>query len=289
MIFEGASENFKTLLKNNVSSEFLAWYTTRTEKLAKVPSKKDLYLGYTLVATKLDPVVANLDALGNSQLKDYLKKQQITTLEVARMHYLITAIESNSDFYLPLVANIFQIADKSELETFLKYLLVLPYAENFKNVAVDALRTNITPVFDALAYYNPYPSTYFSEDEWNQMFLKAAFMQRNLSYITEIDKMANQKLAKIISDYAHERWKASRDIDPYFWRPVTHFMNETILKDMQRLFESDNAVENKVATLCCYFSKNRKAQELLKANATWVADIENNKLTWKTITLKETI
>lgn len=283
MIFEDASEQFKILLEYNFDSEFLNWFYSKIEKIKVTPSKKDLYLGYTLIASKIESNPADLKPIEDSELKSYLETQKITTLEVARIYFLIKAIQSNSDFYTPLVATIIQIADKSELETFLKYLLVLPHPQKFKKVAVEALRTNITPVFDALAYHNFYPSLFFSEDEWNQLFLKAAFMQRDLSYIVEIDKMANQKLAKIISDYAHERWRASRTVDPYFWRPVSDFINADILNDIKNLFESDDPIENKVATLCCYSSKNPEAQQLLKANPTWISAIEDKTLTWKTL------
>ena len=154
-------------------------------------------------------------------------------------------MEADNDFFAPKVANIIQVADTGELETFLKFLILLPNPENYKSAAVDALRTNISTVFNAIAFHNPYPSLFFNDQQWNQMYLKTAFMQGDLSAILDIDERANKDLARIISDYAHERWAASRDIDPYFWRPVSKFLDDTLLLDMKRLLESGNPTENK--------------------------------------------
>src|SRR5690606_4422676 len=133
-----------------------------------------------------------------------------------------------------------------------------------KHVAVDTLITNITPVFDAISLNNPYPALYFDDKQWNQMYLKAAFMQRDLSAIVDIEKRANKELARIISDFAHERWAASRDITPYFWKPVGRFLDDILMDDMKKLFKSTNEKEQMAAALSCAVSDNNNAKALLK-------------------------
>jgi len=165
----------------------------------------------------------------------------------------------------------------------LKFLVLLPNPENYKVQAVEALRTNIATVFDAIALNNPYPALYFNEQQWNQMYLKAAFMQQNLNDIVQVDKRANKELTRIISDYAHERWAASREIDPSFWRPVSNFIEEKLLKDMKRLFSSDNLVERKAASLCCYYSNSSRAKALLAEFPDLAKGIENGNITWENI------
>jgi hypothetical protein len=115
------------------------------------------------------------------------------------------------------------------------------------------------------------------------MYLKAAFMQRDLSKIVDIDKRANKDLARIISDYAHERWSASRNIDPYFWRPVSQFLEGQLLLDMERLLNSDNVSEKKAGALCCYRSDNEKARELLKKYPDLLKQAESEKISWENI------
>ena len=113
------------------------------------------------------------------------------------------------------------------------------------------------------------------------MYLKAAFMERNIKEILNIEKRANKDLARIISDYAHERWAASRDINPEIWQPTTQFLNEILLKDMNVLFKSKNIQENKAAALCCYHSNNDLAKKKLDKYPKLKNLILSNKLTWE--------
>jgi hypothetical protein len=194
---------------------------------------------------------------------------------------LVRVLEENSEYFLPKVANLIQVADTGELETFLKFLILLPHAEEFKNVAVEAIRTNIATVFDAISLNNPYPAEYFNDAQWNQMYLKAAFMQRNLADIQQVDRRANKDLARIISDYAHERWAASRDVDPLFWRPVINFLDGVLLEDMKRLLESDDLREAGAAALCCHYSDRPEASALLKNHPERIEQIKSKTISWK--------
>jgi hypothetical protein len=181
------------------------------------------------------------------------------------------------------VANLIQVADTGELETFLKFLMLLPNAGDYNHVGVEALRTNIGIIFDAIALNNPYPSIYFNDQQWNQMYLKAAFMERNLGEIVDVEKRANRDLVRIISDYAHERWAASRDIDPMFWRPVTGFLEGVLLQDMEHLFRSKDKIENLAAALCCYYSNQPEAIRLLDKYPNLKEKVANKAVTWENL------
>ncbi|UZO80579.1 EboA domain-containing protein [Aquimarina sp. ERC-38] len=286
MFYSESDRTIKIIIENQLSHEVKDWLHLKLKKCNEQPSQRELYLTYSLIASKVPAFTIDFKNPEKDTLEVYLKQQNANLPELTRIHFLTELLKNNSDFYTPLVKNIIQVADKTELATFLKFLLLLPEPGNYKEVAVDALRTNITSVFDAIALDNPYPSVYFTKEQWNQLFLKAAFMERDLRRIVHIDKMANPELSRIISDYAHERWKASRTVNPYFWRPVTSFMDTVILEDMKNLFESSNPIENKAATLCCYHSGDGKAKQLLLTHATWVNAVENGTLTWNTLTNK---
>lgn len=101
--------------------------------------------------------------------------------------------------------------------------------------------------------------------------------------IRDVDERANRELTRIISDYAHERWAASRTIDPQFWRPVTGFLDDGLLKDMKRLLQSKDPIEQRAGALCCYFSDAPKAKELLAGHQSLVEEIKSKKLNWNTL------
>ncbi len=220
---------------------------------------------------------------GDDSTTQYLRHHRAEVLEMARIFLLTEVLEADAPFFRDKVANIIQVADTSELATFLRFLPLLPEKDHFKFTAVEALRTNISILFDAIALENPYPAAHFNDQQWNQMYLKAAFMQRDLSLIMDVDGRANKDLARIISDYAHERWAASRSIDPMFWRPVAPFLEGVLLEDMARLLDSEDVVERRAGALSCHHANTPSAKALLQGHEALVAAIEEEKLTWNTL------
>ena len=273
------SKHLKNLLKNNLKDKIWDWYSEKLNYIIKNESSKDLFLMYSICGTKIKEL--NFTYENNKEELSYLNIQKANLLELSRIYMLVEVLKKKRDFFLDKVKNLFHIADKREMETFLKFLIFLPEPKDFHFHAVDALRTNISSVFDAIAINNPYPSLYFTNEEWNQMYLKAAFMERNIKDILNIEERANMDLARIISDYAHERWAASRDINPQIWQPTTKFLNEILLEDMNVLFKSKNVEENKAAALCCYHSNNDLAKKKLDKYPKLKNLILSNKLTWE--------
>lgn len=277
------SKDILYVLNLHGKQDSIIWLNEKIEKLSVTKSAKDLFMIYSLLAAKFD---------GNTAIKfnqkdvgriDSFVSNKASLLEISRIYLLTKVLEIDADYYAPKVANIIQVGDTNELKTFLKYLILLPKAEFFKNTAVEALRTNIAIIFDAITLNNPYPAKYFNDQQWNQMYLKAAFMERDLSMIQSVDERANQDLTRIISDYAHERWAASRKIDPMFWRPVSKFMNEVLLSDMKRLLSSKDINENRAGALCCFYSGNKKAMTLLDGYSELKNKIASKEINWNTL------
>lgn len=283
MQLENPGQILAEILNGHVVKESRDWLEEKINQIVSNQSTKDLYLTYSLIPSKIDLVVdLNLSPSG-SDLAKYLVVHGANSHQVARIYLLSSVLEANKAFFASKVAKIIEVADTSEMETFLKFLIVLPNPEDYKTSAVEALRTNISTVFNAIAYNNPYPSLFFDDHQWNQMYLKTAFMQGDLSAIADIDKRANKDLARIISDYAHERWAAGREIDPDFWRPVPKFIGTSLLKDMERLLGSENLFENRAGALCCYYSENPAAKELLRGQEKLLQQIEDKALSWETL------
>jgi len=271
------------IIKSNSDAENVSWLETKLDFITSKLSTKDLYITYSLIGTQFKKN-SNLHVeIDHPDLSAYLELQKASIQEIARIYLLKSVLEFNSDFFKDKVANIIQLADTSELESFLKFLILLPNPEDYKFVAVEALRTNIATIFDAISAHNPYPALYFNNQQWNQMFLKAAFIQSELTTFNAVDERANKELARIISDYAHERWAAGRTIDPFFWRPVTNFIEGALIDDMQRLFESKDIVENKVAAICCFNSNNEIGKKMLEKYPMFMQQLEEKKLTWNSL------
>ena len=283
MQVDSIEQQLRKIIELNDLAENYNWLEGKINAIIENKSTKDLFMTYSLIASKLKVENELNTAMVSNDLSRYLKVQKADLRELGRLYLLTKVTNADAEFFTSKVANIIQVADTGELTTFLKFLILLPQCKSYKSVAVDTLRTNIATVFDAIALNNPYPGKYFDDEQWNQMYLKAAFMQRDLSKILDIDERANSELARIISDYAHERWAASREVNPYFWRPVGKFLNDGLLKDMERLFLSSNPIENRAAALCCHRSENSRAKDLLNTRLDLKEHIENNSLNWETL------
>ncbi|NJB35033.1 MULTISPECIES: EboA domain-containing protein [Flavobacteriaceae] len=276
------TEVYTTLLKKCLSTEEYNWLQTAIAEVVATQNKQKLYIAYSLCATKIHAETVKEYDIFPGDKASWLSSQEINFLELSRIVLLRSILEAEPKME-GAVQKLIQVADITELETFLKFLVLLPKPENYKFVAVEALRTNIATVFNAISQNNPYPSAYFTSAEYNQMYLKSAFMQQDLTKIIGVDEMANADLARIISDYAHERWAASRTIDPAFWRPVSNFLDGTLIDDIERLFKSKDAKERRAATLVCYHSKKKAAQQLLQINIEYLEEAKNGTLTWQNL------
>jgi hypothetical protein len=147
------------------------------------------------------------------------------------------------------IETLFDTAEMNELVALYRALPVLPKPEIWLHRATDAVRSNMGPVFDAIAFGNPYPKTYFPELAWNQLVLKCIFNDKPIHLIEGLDERANQALANTLADFAHERWAAGRRVPSQVWRLIRNFQTDTKEQDLKRLAESSDPYDRIAAEL----------------------------------------
>lgn len=255
------------------------WLEDQLQTVCHPPSTRNLYMAYSLMGRKLDgkPMVPENASGHGLQLPG---RGRVSVRDLGRVYLLCEVLREDPEYFVPAITRLIQVADTGELVAFLRFLSILPRAGEFRQAAVEALRTNIAPVFEAIAMDNPYPQTYFNEQQWNQMYLKAAFMGLDLLRIRGIAERANASLARIISDYAHERWAASRPVDPLIWQPVPKFISGPLLGDVRRLLESSDLAGQKAGFLCAIQSGDPQATQWARDHELFKTYTENP-FTWK--------
>jgi hypothetical protein len=136
-----------------------------------------------------------------------------TVDEVGRVVLLVAAAgELDTERLASLVEECYQSGDNRERQAVLKALPLLPDSERLIAVGVDACRTNIQPLFEAIACENPYPAARFSDLNFNQMVLKALFLGVAVDRIVGLDGRLTPELARMAADYASERRAAGRSV-----------------------------------------------------------------------------
>jgi hypothetical protein len=111
-----------------------------------------------------------------------------------------------------VVEDCYRHGDTREREAVLRALALLPAPERFLALALDACRSHVQPVFEAVACENPYPAAHFPAASFNQMVLKALFTGAALARIIGLEGRRTPELARMAADYASERRAAGRSV-----------------------------------------------------------------------------
>jgi hypothetical protein len=106
----------------------------------------------------------------------------------------------------------YELGDAREQESWLRGAILLPGPERFLMLVIDACRTNILPLFEAVACENPFPSLYFPERNFNQVVMKALFNGVRLERIVGLGARSNAELTRMATDFAAERRAAGRPV-----------------------------------------------------------------------------
>jgi len=216
----------------------LAWIEEKREA-----DTKGLALAFVMVPRKVSKTPIQKD-LGLLTGWDW---QNGTVDQLVRVYFLIQLADKEEG--KSQIETLFDTAEMNELVALYRALPVLNKPEIWLHRATDAVRSNMGPVFDAIAFGNPYPKTYFSELAWNQLVLKCIFNDKPIHLIEGLDERANQALANTLADFAHERWAAGRRVPSQVWRLIREFDTKTKKQDLERLATSQDSNDQKAAEL----------------------------------------
>lgn len=133
--------------------------------------------------------------------------------DLARGALLLAAVSVVPEAeHVGLAREAFQRGDNAERVALLRVLPLMPAPERFVDVAVDACRTHVQVVFEAIACENPYPTRHFPEANFNQLVLKALFLDIALARVVGWGERNNPELRRMVADYAAERRAAGRSV-----------------------------------------------------------------------------
>ena len=248
-------------------------------------SDTDLYRSVSLVTRKVGK--ADL-ALAPNELQQAAAAREgwdpsDWSLDQAARVYLLLVSGTDGATFRRRLDQLCDTADIGELVAFYRGLPLYPDQPRYVLRAAEGIRTSMKAVFEAVAHRNPYPSEQLPEPAWNQMVLKTLFIGSTLDPIVGLDRRANPELARMLCDYAHERWSAGRPISPELWRCVGPYARGEMLRDLGRVLEKGTDPERTAAALALASSPDPKATELLWAYPELCNAVNENKVNWQTL------
>jgi hypothetical protein len=207
------------------------------------------------------------------------------SIDIAARVLLLSMVSRVSDFnFAKKFSELHRTADLGEAVALFLGLPLYRGGDRLIDTVAVGLRTNVKAEFKAIAHRNPYPLEVFSENTWNNMILKALFIGVSLHPIEGLDKRANSDLARILTDYAHERWAAGRSVSPELWRCIGPFADNGMLADLDHVLTNGTETEKFAAALALKTSPNCKLRdEILARYSSLVSKLKAKKISWKTI------
>ena len=275
---------FASIIRENTNPEAYAWLNERLLSLQTATHFNTTFVTLPRKTGKAPIRYTQEQYDSITKIRPNLVIKDWTIDRLARVWLLLHLDTADREKYFRNVENLFPSAEVNELIALYSALPVLAYQEKWTARCSEGIRSNIGDVLKAIMCNNPYPSENLNEAAWNQMVLKAFFTENPVEEIIGLDERANERLAKTLSDYAHERWAAHRQVNPLLWKCVGPYINEQILPDIEKLISSGNIIEKDAAALALYQSNYGPAKKLLKEIDR--KDIENGKLSWDIVVEK---
>ncbi|MBI1242291.1 MAG: hypothetical protein GC195_12365 [Nostoc sp. RI_552] len=212
-----------------VNQKTLTWLDQKREQIRSGELGREFFTAFSTVPRYTGKQHLDLspkDLKAASIMEDGWSPAHWHVDQAARTLLVLALPQNDPEKYLRALEQIFTTADGGELVTLYQALPLLPYPKHLQKRAAQGVRSNIIAVFDAIALRNPYPAQYFDTLAWNQMVLKALFLSKPLHLIHGLDVRTNRDLAKMLINYAHERYSANRAVPPELWQLVEEFAED---------------------------------------------------------------
>ncbi len=272
-------------LQTSSEKSAVEWLKTQAEKIQAESFPTKFFLAFSQASRYFKKLPINLTEDQKKQASDLVPgfdPSHWDLLQTARSFLLLQFPQEKENWFAG-INQLFETGDMHEQQALYAALPIMPFPEELLPRAIDGCRTNMTVIFDAIALNNPFPAMYFPEANWNQLVLKAVFMQRPLYRIQGLEERRNLPLANIAADFAHERWSAGRPVMAEIWRLVVPFLNEKFLGDLKKAINSEDLLQIKAAVLACTQSDFPPAKELANSYPEIQKQIESGTVSWEEI------
>ena len=236
-------------LLRQLPTDAAAWLQMQRDRLRVGVSERDFNLAFSLAPRRLgkaDLALGPEDLAAAHRARPGWDPRGWSADQAGRL-VLLLAQGGDGPALNARLRGLLATADLAENITLLRGLPLYPDPALHLAQAREGARTAMRPVFEAVAHANPYPAEAFDEAGWNQLVLKALFIETTLAPIQGLDRRANPTLMRMLCDYAHERWAAGRPVSPELWRCVGPWADTAAREDLAHVLRTGDAAERQAA------------------------------------------
>jgi len=260
------------------------WFADRLEALGAGAAERELHIVLGLAPRRLgkaDLALTAADEAAAEAARPGWRPRGWSIDGAARVAALL-AYRGTRPF-AEMFKDLRRTSDVAEMIALYRGLPLYPEPGSLDFEVGEGLRSNIVAVFEAITHNNPYPRDHFDEHRWNHMVLKALFVGSRIAPVVGIDARANAELARIMRDFAHERWAAGRAVPAELWRCVGPFaVDDAALDDLGRALAGGPA-ERTAAALALSASPATGAAAILATAPDLARAAADGALSWDTL------
>jgi hypothetical protein len=204
--------SLETILTSRLPEEATSWFRQALHKVQAKGEATDAFLiMWSGAGRRLGQVRIGAPTEDEMRLSFY--PEGWSADELGRTLLLQAALDARlPEAHAPLVNELYSTGDLRERQAVLRALPHLPDAERFLPIAVEAVRNDAVPVFEAIACENPYPAIYFGEEAFNQLVLKCLVCDVSPARVQGLVRRVTPELRRMVESYANERRAAGRPV-----------------------------------------------------------------------------
>jgi len=138
---------------------------------------------------------------------------QLTAVDLVRLSLLekMISVTSYHDHYA-LIQGLIRKGTPEEQSIVLRGIILLPEPQRFIDIVVDACRSAVKTIFEAVASHNIYPERFFPTHRFNNLVLKAIHLGVSVKSIVGVETRINAELVQMVADYRRELEFARRPV-----------------------------------------------------------------------------
>lgn len=187
------------------------WLAEAEASLGSPAQPTKLRIAIARAARKLGSDQVALTETERAALPEGPAYQQWCLWDFGRASLVLRACASLPESqHVELVEPLLRRGEQGEQVSLLRMASILPGPARFVDVAVDLCRTNSVDVFEAIACDNPFVRDHFPERNYNQVVLKAVFMEVAVGRIVGLAQRVNNEMVRMANDFGDERSAAGR-------------------------------------------------------------------------------
>ena len=201
------------LLERVLPPAGLQWLDGEIERQRAGFDERRLAMAVGMVGRKVgrtDLAPSSEDVADAGKLRPHWQPQLWGTDEAARVALVLATYGGDDEAFAARVDRLCAMGELTEQVAYLKGFAIFPAARALHGRAREAVRSSISPVFEAIACGNPYPRDHFDESAWNQMVVKCVFSGVPIESVVGLHERRNSELITMLGDLVSERTAAGR-------------------------------------------------------------------------------